>query len=364
MSHLSCLINSKLRQVLITMAVLQYSVLIPAMCIAFDDIDQKKEFYFGGFESERGKLISGIVHGIGESTYTYDDGEVFRGKNETLFIAFDHSKGLMRVDREIPQRMQRSESRELNDRFHSHFVRIPEYDIRVTYRADDELSSVWITNPAVPSLGLEQNVPAYPFDIRIISQIRSQPRWWKPFPFDQYEKTMPSRFSEYECEGNGIHRFSVDSIAPPGEMRMSSRRSFWVDEECGYAVIKARQEYIPLETTDEPWKIRNQSQTTWDEIDGVWVPVSHAFDEKVNVNPGKPCLSVKMSFDWESVNEPVPEGYFIFCDFGLDPLSPIQDVRKANGDASKAVLIGHIGELVNSGDTMPTYLLDRSGTVD
>ena len=111
----------------------------PALSRAFDDVMQEKKFYFGGFESEREKLISGIVHGVGKRTYVYPDGEVVTGSNETLFIAFDYSKGLMRVDREIPSRLDNSESRELQAVFHTQFIRMPVYDICVARERNAKL---------------------------------------------------------------------------------------------------------------------------------------------------------------------------------------------------------------------------------
>ena len=113
--------------------------IFPAVCSATDDILQKRELYFSGFQREREKLISGIVRGVGERVYAYPDGEVIKGHNETLLVAFDYSKGLMRVDREIPRRAERSESRQLRDTLHTFFVRIPEYDVCAIRRTSGKL---------------------------------------------------------------------------------------------------------------------------------------------------------------------------------------------------------------------------------
>ena len=192
---------------------------------------------------------------------------------------------------------------------------------------------------------MNQNAPAYPFDIRAVSFIRSSFDWWKPTPLEQYKEEVPSEFTEYEDEGNGLHRFLHTHVEPPGGQKLSVRVSIWIDENRGYSIIRTRHESIIPETPDTPWKLMSESLTTWDERDGTWLPVSHAFKESVNVNQGEPCLSVKMGFDWESVNKPVPEKYFSFCDFGLDRRSPIQDVRKAKGQISGAVLFGHVGDM-------------------
>ena len=318
------------------------AVVLPAgLGRAFDDVIQEKEFYFGGFKSESEKLISGIVHGVGERTYVYPDGEVVTGSNETLLIAFDYSKGLMRVDREIPSRLDNSESRELQVVFHTQFIRMPAYDICVARERNAKLTAAWITEPKRP---LAQNVPAYPFDIRTVSFIREEHDWLEPTPLDEYQRKVPTEFTEYVNEGNGTRRFRRIHIEPPGENKLTWRTSIWIDPNRGYSVFKTLDEFIIPETPDAPWRVMTRSQTTWDVIGGVWVPVSHTFAEEHNVNAGQPCLSVKMSFDWKSVNEPLPEKYFSICDFGLDPRTAIMDARKGKGRIGNAVLFGHVGD--------------------
>ena len=327
---------------LVAMILLLFCTHPPALSRAFDDVMQEKKSYFGGFQSEREKLISGIVHGVGERTYVYPDGEVVTGSKETLFIAFEHSKGLMRVDREIPSRLDNSESRELQVVFHTQFIRMPAYDICVARERNAKLTAAWITEPEWP---LAQNVPAYPFDIRTVSLIREEHGWLEPTPLDEYQRKVPSEFNECVNEGNGTRRFRHIHIEPPGGNRLTWRTSIWIDQNRGYSVFKTLDEFLIPETPDAPWRVMTRSQTTWDVVGGVWVPVSHTFAEEHNVNAGQPCLSVKMGFDWETVNEPVPEKYFGICDLGLDPRTAIMDARKGKGRIGDAVLFGHVGDL-------------------
>ena len=338
--------------VVLAALLLNSCLMTPVSCLALDDAGEKRRFFFSGFESEREKVLSGIVRGTGERAYTYPDGEVIKGSNETLLIAFDYSKGLMRVDRKIPRRLPRSESRELQDTLHRFFIRMPEYDVCAVRReSKGPRAPIWITKPEWP---LTQNAPAYPFDIRAISFIRSSFYWSRPTPLDQYlAERLPPEFTEYEDEGNGLHRFTYTRIEPPDARDLSQQVTIWIDKNRGYSIVKTRYEFIVPKTPDEPWKVMCESQTTWDDIGEIWVPVSHAFKENVNVNEGKPCLSVKMGFDWESVNEPVPEKYFSLCDFGFPAQVPIQDARKAKGRISEAVLFSHVDDMCSGPKQMP-----------
>ncbi|MDR0703515.1 MAG: hypothetical protein LBF88_00850, partial [Planctomycetaceae bacterium] len=133
-------------------------------------------------------------------------------------------------------------------------------------------------------------------------------------------------------ENDSIIKFVLQ--AKPKENQPSPVKStFFVDIKRGYTLIKFEDLLLS--------RITNSHETSWKQINNQWVPVSFVFTS----NQG---LSAEWTFDWQSVNEPIPKDYF-------DPnsLSETTNALFSLESDNKPIRIGIIGKEVTSTTDQP-----------
>jgi hypothetical protein len=103
---------------------------------------------------------------------------------------------------------------------------------------------------------------------------------------------------EVEAAGKGIWR--IRWLAFKGSLDITT----WFDQETGYSPIRRESRYTWYRPT--PPLPQETSEATWMKVSGVWVPKSLVLERTIKTGHVK----IDVAFEWESVNEPVPEAVF------------------------------------------------------
>lgn len=120
-----------------------------------------------------------------------------------------------------------------------------------------------------------------------------------------------------------------------GESR-ELQRMLWLDASRGYSPVRQETRYRKSE--QDAWSgVKILSETTWREIDGAWVPQTYVLEDRFNVRVKK----YELAFDWESINEPVPEEVFSWEGFDLPIGTAIVDNRLGT-----PIQLGQVGGFV------------------
>jgi hypothetical protein len=108
-------------------------------------------------------------------------------------------------------------------------------------------------------------------------------------------------------------------------------KTMWLDGARGFVPIRY-EEKGPLEA--EP---RLVTQMTWSEVAGVPVPDSFQFTQRIG---GKRRVTYHLAFEWESVNQDIPDEVFTWESFELPVGAYVKDLRLGQDNAITVAYIG------------------------
>ena len=303
-----------------------------AICSANDKVAEDRNdrverwlAFVDNMKYEREKIVSAIVRGKGERTLTSE----FDGESITVtgpieyFLAFDFAGGNMRVDR---HELGFTRDGELERRL-GQFVETRSSIEWCSSRPGQQWSEViFVARPKPAYHELRQSGHCSPLDIRdlghmgrhrfINGPVRSESPWFSD-RMERIKGRIPEVFVEEE---NGIIRYEYQNRME--EYGILIRRVTWVDTKNGFTDIRHKSIYEYDSQEFQP-RIDYDTRVSWKQKEGVWVPVEIIFDATQHGGPKPTPERLVMTFDWESLNEPVDDKYFSYRDFGLSNQSVV-----------------------------------------
>jgi len=168
--------------------------------------------------------------------------------------------------------------------------------------------------------------PATPFDVRCLGLV---------FDLDtnvnyleQCRSISEAKVVEITQEAKGICRILWEMDQP------GTFVSAWFDQQQGYSPIRVEVRVGNL--ADLPSTPLQRAETTWTNISGVWVP--GAFLSEFFTLNGELESKTELGFEWESVNERVPEKLFTAAGMGLP-----SETRLVSYELGRRVALGNVG---------------------
>ncbi|HEX4147236.1 MAG TPA: hypothetical protein VHY91_27310 [Pirellulales bacterium] len=92
----------------------------------------------------------------------------------------------------------------------------------------------------------------------------------------------------------------------------SEELRYWLRPDQGFAPVRLETKTRQLDSPDQDWHVNEHSETAWEQIDGVWLPVR--FEVTQNEKTVEQRLAWKIR--WRSVNKPIDDSRFGWKDFG------------------------------------------------
>jgi hypothetical protein len=254
--------------------VLVLLVIVLTVCAKANDTSEKLKLLLRGMDDTHLSLNSGICY----VTRSAKDGNNIT-TNDKCFIAFDYNKNFYRFDVEGHEGSAKT-------------LRTPEYRYS-TIKLDREYEAVFRSsvNDMTPHRSFIN-----PFDIRSVGLFTPVGSYWT----NEYKKISEgilnrlSNVVEINENKDGVVVFVVQANPKPNSPP-PAKSTYFIDTKRGYTIIK--YENLMLS------RITNSHETSWKKIKNQWVPVSFVLSS----NQG---ISAEWTFDWKSVNEPIPEEYF------------------------------------------------------
>ncbi|GHT26651.1 hypothetical protein FACS18942_04500 [Planctomycetales bacterium] len=312
-----------------------------------DEKAEQFKFLIDGMKFEREKIISGIVRGKGEQIFEREaDGKsvIDTGPVE-YFIAFDFLEGNQRVDR---NESVFKEKGGYYSRLGQYIERKDAIEYCSTPFGNPDLRVIFVANPKEGQYDFRNNDCCHPLDIRLIELLDLQ-RFThggaKPFNvrMDNYTR-VPDILVEEE---NGIFRYEYHQrVEERGELRKSV---LWIDVKNGFTHRRSLSIWEFDSRKDNPW-ILSDKRISWKKIDDVWVPIDIVFENNLPIEEKKKFV---MMFDWESVNKPVNQEYFTYCDFEASDHTPVLSVPHKESQGKSDLL----GDFINLCGTKEGRLL-------
>ena len=162
------------------------------------------------------------------------------------------------------------------------------------------------------------------------ASLASYPATTYPQTLEYLEKEKPEEVVE---ERSGIWRIvwtfpEVDTV--------TARRTVWLDQKAGFSPIRMELKYRATAMPAGQWKPTLESETTWAEVAGVWVPRT---DHVVASHSAPTMDSYELSFDWEMVNGVVPPETFTLAGLKLKPGYQVVD-----NSLGREIVVGKVGK--------------------
>jgi hypothetical protein len=291
--------------------------------------EPKLDFILRGMDDTRLSLNSGICY---VTRMTQNGSDIVT--NDKCFVVFDYNKNFYRFD--VEGHKGSAKTLRTSDYYYSTIKLDKEYE--AVFR-----SSVNDLNP----IGF-----TCLFDIRSTGLFTPSGPYWI-FNYQKIsEDIFKRRVDLIEInENDGIIKFVLQAKSKENQSSPAPAKStFFVDMKRSYTLVKFEDFLLS--------RITNSHETSWKQINNQWVPVSFVFTS----NQG---LSAEWTFDWQSVNEPIPKDYF-------DPNSlseKTKDLFSLELD-NKPIRIGIIGKDVVSTADQPKikypyfrYILITTGLI-
>lgn len=287
---------------------------------------------FRGMLDSRKRLSSGVFRGI-EKEYSeqFLDDSHNQQKAQHVFCAFDFQKNWMRFDRDTGKTMagKRGAAKEdINIPLRGKYVRRPEHTLRWSTSGIHDVVRGKATAPPPDIVS--------PFDVRCVGILFNSVMEGLEIRGLGFDKICDHIISnvhivEVSHEANGICRV-VWSLQPPRNDKYDMLITTWFNQ----AYLPIRQEGRFAATQ----KLISKMEVTWQQMADVWVPRTYK-GEDFSMSPGDSGLRRKreLVFEWESVNESLPEKYFTVA--GLDLPG---DTLVSSDELGKFVTLGTIAD--------------------
>lgn len=272
-------------------------------------------YVMNGLKASRDQLHSGVYRAHGtmrdlDKTWGPLNGDV------ELFHAFDFRGGNVRFDRTEPFRrgLRGAKMNKLLDRGQPNkpaprgpkkrngadswepsvkkiqFVHTPQGEI--IHRGGPTVAVL----PTDPSIAMEVKA----FDIRCLG-LAYLLDLEQASSFDEmYRSWLDDKPQSVTQEADGVWRVRWED-----EMNQTT---IWVKESQGFTPIRLEGRFKSGKGAKSRWSDpKTTSEVTWQQLSGVWVPKTFRIENTIIPNR---TLSYDLSFEWESVNEPVAESLF------------------------------------------------------
>lgn len=217
--------------------------------------------------------------------------QVVRSAEYDYWVAFDFDKEWIRFDQE--------EAAGAFGKRTTKFAR-NEAEVLTSVALGDDVRSVSVHDRDHDA----RLLGAHPFDVRIAGLSPLGPYSVRDTLDRLLEKDRAfdvSALIDYERDRDAVKlTFEIEGKKAFAGWRF--RRELWIDKAQGYKPIRA--EVFSIEAGAAEWVRQDVSRTEWLQMGGTWVPKVW----RMEAPPAQ--ISSELTFDWESVNEPIPERLF------------------------------------------------------
>jgi hypothetical protein len=179
------------------------------------------------------------------------------------------------------------------------------------------MTAVGIHPPTLkPPLGIS------PFDVRSLGLTLGDD-FKASIPFSTcYEIWDKSGGVEAFPEPNGIFRIRLEHT---GRRSTDVPQTLWVDESQGFSPVRLSYSLPPTEP-GQAEQFMSDCRMRWKEESGVWIPASFRIERRAR---GRLIEFYTLSFEWISVNKPIPPDLFTAEGLGVPGGTPVIDYRAA-----------------------------------
>ena len=270
---------------------------------------------FAAMKKSRDLLVSGVYRGVGTDFRPARDGVPEQKLPVEFSSAFDYDKNFLRFERLGPNWRTRHQvhpvQMEYEEQDRGVYVRRPDYSLHWSTEQPD---TIYRRKPsAEPSRDYVS-----PLDVRMIG-LYTNICFMEFIPFDQGPKSLlKNNILAAETSAEGVCRVVIQSRKYPDTFT-----TIWFDRKQGYSPI--RYQHTIDSPTAQPFQY---AETTWQKTSGVWVPQTYVGEDFLRKD-GTLRRRMEITFEWESVNKPLPEEMFTAEGMGL-PSTRI--VREDTGD--------------------------------
>jgi hypothetical protein len=292
----------------------------------------------------RYELRSGIFRATGSKTVKGDDTHPpLDGVPLDVFCAFDWSARKFRFDSAMPfyvqinrQLPRTREQPHLDpnaprveiDAFEVVRVRqarTPDYAVDWMGHGDQSLNAVLIMAPEKP---FRHSDLSYPLDARAMGFLDNV-SFEAGRTLDELGAVLPGQLvSHVERQADGKMRLTTPFDIIPDTDFDDSKRLIYIDVQNGHTPVRLElhEERYRRRGLDGPSQL---AEVSWIVVNGVWVP-RRFLSKLANITSDGKVMeqTYEYDFEWESVNEAVPDDLFTYKTFqGLPKGTPVYDVR-------------------------------------
>jgi hypothetical protein len=293
------------------------------------------EGYLQGVKDNSGRIVSGVYRGATTSWQAGDSNLLKQEQKSQFFCAFDYLSDRYRFDRDTGEIVKfhqiKPVAKDYDIPLRAIYIRRPEYSCH--WDARQEHTVHWKKSNARVSDIVE------PIDVRCLGLV--------------FSDTLNSEYGYNEVVqsySNKCEIIDVKEIDEACRVVLKEKDSADVFTAIWFSSL---QRFLPVRLevrigspSSPPCQ---RSETTWQQISNVWVPKS-VLIEGFNPDDGKLTLKKELSFQWESVNQPVPEKCFTPMGMDLPPETQI-----VSTELGKRFVLGNIGG-TQTAETMATTL--------
>ena len=248
-----------------------------------------------GWKNARDSLTSGIFRAHGRwFDFSLKEDPKCDGPCE-YYCAFDYRKGLFRCDHKIPI-VFRVRDAKTGQEVRTIQVEVGKYiatPVRSFEWSPDDSPTIYARGPNHKSDPADQIAP---FDVRLLG-VGSVGDFTG---YTTYKEMLPI-----------LVKWPVVGASKAGEgvwqVRWQSRgfeTTVWFKDEAGYLPLRMERRYLWYHGVSNP---QERGETTWTQVSGVWIPKTAVLEQSLMTGRH---IKIELAFDWESVNEPVPQSLF------------------------------------------------------
>lgn len=283
--------------------------------------EKTTDFVLAGLRDNRQQMQRGSFRVTGQLSFDFG-AEPRRGPVE-IFCAFDWSNDLLRFDRTEPDQMPSQGAR-------------PSALWGGKIARNRTTVDIWLLNDtSVVTSPSDKRLPEQvrPFDVRGVGLYS----WITGSSFETTFDRLMTFYSENRpvqvTVEDGVYHFVVIQDAKKyAEMKLD----VWIDGTKGYSPIRLERRFRTYKESNTKWPEPDSvSETTWAQIQGVWVPSTWKIDQR---RQGKIKKAYALSFEWEAINSALDARLFTKEGFNLEKGTYLID-RQLN----RPIVTGRIG---------------------
>lgn len=284
----------------------------------------------------RQALRSGIWRAHGKGSHNSKQDGVDREGEIKLFNAFDIDQQLFRFDNEEPMFSRDGVRKE---KLGGYFIRTREMTVQRGLNGH---------TISITPLDYNVGVGLGGFDIRCVGSTNRATLEGAPpvyFPFEKVFGSMGFMKESLlvEATRESGHLIRLTWLLGKG----MAKATIWFDESQDFAPIRyeclvaKRRNGKIVKPSEWPKAAEHSASVSWRKLANVWVPTSLLNEDKEGLRDepyeATSVRQMALTFDWESVNQPVPAKLFEPADLGADNPVPVLDMRLGG----KPIIVSH-----------------------